>query len=171
MKKAVIGVMMLGIASLGYSQGANSTMEEVKLVGVEISPINESYMDKVADGTISQRVLELERKASRFNIKESRFFNPSGLSIVKFRQNNGNMLATYDGNGKILSTKEKYRNLPLPTDVRNTIFRENPEWTMHSNAYLVSYDHGKEVKKEYRAQIRKGNLKKNFSITVDGNKK
>lgn len=171
MKNAVFGAMMLGIASLGYSQGTNSKIDEVKLSGVEITPRNLDYMDRVSEGTVSFRVLQLEKKASRYVIKESPFFNEqSKVFYVTFRQKNGNILAKYDRNGKILESMERFKNILLPPAVRNSIYKENPGWTLHSNAYLVSYNQGKEVKKKYKAQIRKGSQKKSLRLTFDGSK-
>ncbi len=171
MKKAVFGAMMLGIASLGYSQSTNSKIDEVKLSGVEVAPRNLTYWDGVSEGTISDRVLVLEKKASRYNIKEMPFFNDrSKVFYVNFKQNKGNILATYDRDGKILTSSERFKDIALPPAVRNSIYKENPGWTLHSNAYLVSYSHGKDVKKTYKALIRKGNLKKYLRLGVDGNK-
>ncbi len=168
MKKAVFGAMMLGIASLGYSQSTNSKIDEVKMSGVEVAPRNLAYMDKVSEGTISDRVLVLEKKASRYNIKEAPFFNNRSEKFqVAFKQKDGNIFATYDRDGKILTSSEKFKDIALPPVVRNTIYKDNPGWILHSNAYMVSYNHGKDVKKTYKAQIRKGNLKKYLKLALD----
>lgn len=169
MKKLLIGTLFIGLASLGFSQSSNDVMEEVKLSDVAVTP-NQAYLDKVRDGTISYRVFTLEKKASRYTIKESPFYNGSGgLHKIKFAQKIGNILATYDPKGKILSTSERYKNVMLPKAVRNRVYTEYPGWKMEDNAYLVSYHHKKGTKKMYKIQVRKDRLKKNLKIDAEGN--
>ncbi len=170
MKKFLIGTMIIGLASLGYSQNANRTMNEVRLSDVTITPLNIDYIEKVREGTVSKRVFTLEKKASRYNITESPFFNPRGLSKINFAQKKGKILATYTGNGKIVSTSERYKDLLLPIAVRNAIYKGHPGWTMYGNAYLISYHHKKGVKKFYKIRIRRDNLTMNLRFDIDGNR-
>ncbi len=171
MKKVVFGLMIIGLANLVYSQGTNGKIEEIKLSGVEIAPRNLVYIDKVSEGTVSERVLTLERQASRFNIKESPFFdNHSNSFEVSFKQKDGNIRATYDRDGKILSSSEMFKNIALPQAVRNNMYKESPGWTMQKNAYLVTYSSDKDVKKVFKIQVRKDNVKKYLKLDIKGNR-
>lgn len=170
MKKLIIGIMILGLASLGYAQSATSEMEEVKLSDVTLTPLNTDYLNKMQEGNIADRVFILEKKASRYNVKESPFFNPLGLSEIYFSQKRGKILATYNSNGKIVSTSERYKDLILPMPVRNAVFKGYPGWTIYGNTYLVSYWQNKGTKKAYKIKIRKDGLKKNLKFDVDGNR-
>lgn len=171
MKKAVIGLMMLGMASLAYSQSTNVKIEEVKLSGVEVSPRNEAYIDKVWEGTVAPRVIALEKLASRYNIKESPFYDGESTRFsVKFSEKNGFISAVYDRDGKIVSTHENFKNVALPKAVRNSAYLEYPDWTFEGNAYSVFYDHRKGAKKLYKVQLRKDRIKKNLKYDIVGNK-
>ncbi len=170
MKKLVIGMLFLGLASLGFSQSSNAGLEEVKLSDVTITPLNLDYIDKVREDDVSEKVFTMEKKASRYNIKESPFFNNhAGLFKIKFSKKNGRIIAVYDREGKIRSTMERYKDLMLPPAVRNSVYRAHPDWTMVGNAYLVSYHYNNGVKKVYKVKIAKGDLQKKLKMDTQGN--
>lgn len=168
MKKFLIGTMIMGLASLTYSQNSNGDPAEIKLSDVEIG-LNLAYLDEVQNGVQSNRVISLERKASRFIVKESKFFSPYGLSKVKFARKLGNIQATYDPEGNILSTYERYNNIVLPQLIRNKVYSEYPDWIMLNNTYSVAYDYKKGVRKMYKIQVEKDGLKKKLKFDSEGN--
>ncbi len=170
MKKLVIGTLFLGLASLGFSQSSDADFGQVKLSDVTVSPINLDYIDKVREGAISEKVFTMEREASRYNIKKSRFFNNHQKSFeIKFSKKNGRITAIYDRNGKIRSTWERYKDLSLPPAVRNSVYKAYTGWTMVGNAYMVSYHSNFGVKKVYKVRMAKGDVKKNVKIDTEGN--
>lgn len=169
MKKFLIGTMIMGLASLTYSQNSNGDQAEIKLSDVEIG-LNLAYLDEVQNGIQSNRVISLERKASRFNVKESIFFGgPYGLSQVKFARKKGNILATYDPKGNILYTYERYNNIVLPRLIVNKVYSEYPDWIILNNTYSVAYDYKKGVRKMYKIQVEKDGLKKKLKFDSEGN--
>ncbi len=126
-------------------------------------------MDKVGEGTISHRALSLERKASRYRIKKSPFFDGDPREFeIHFSQGNGKIAATYDQSGRILKTYERFKNLAFPPKIRNAIYGKYPNWSIHKDSYSVSYDYRQGVKKEYRAQLRKNNAKLNIELDGTG---
>lgn len=167
MKKMVIGAMMLGLASLSHAQNANGEFEVVRLKNVDVTSTNKVYEDKVCSENLPNHVIELERTASRFKIRESMFFDKTSKDFeINFIAENGDLTATYDRNGKILRTSERFKNLTFPFEIRNSIYRKYPDWTIHKDAYLVSYDHVNGAKKVYRAQLRKNG--KRINVMLDG---
>ncbi len=170
MKKSVIGTLFLGLASLGFSQSSDANFKQVKLSDVTVSPINLDYIDKVREGAISEKVFTMEKKASRYNIKESPFFNNHEETFeIRFSKKNGRITAIYDRNGKIQSTIERYKDLKLPPAVRNSVYKAYTGWTMVGNAYLVSYHSKLGVKKVYKVRMAKGDLQTNVKIDTEGN--
>lgn len=169
MKNLLSGIMILGLASLMYSQSSDTAMDEVKLSDVTVSPINGDYMNEVSLGTNSIRVFTLEQKASRYKLKESPFFNERGLSKIQFTQKKGRIKATYNVNGKIVAASERYEDLKLPVAVRNTVYKQNPDWSMQGNVYTVNYHHKKGTTKVYKIHFKKGSQKMNLKYDADGN--
>ena len=169
MKNYAIGLLVLGFASLGYSQDPDNEMDEVQLSDVVVTPINLSYIAKVQDKSTPEPVIKLENKAARYNVKNSPVFDEDFDAYeVIFSQTNGSIMATYDGNGKITSTKEKYKDLTLPFKVRNAIYKKYPGWTIHSDVYVVSYKHDGKLKQIYEARITKDNMKKRVKCDTEG---
>lgn len=170
MKKVLIGTIFLGLASLGYSQSSDCKEHQIKLSNVEVSPTDQIYLDMVRDDTISSKVYTLEKKASRYNIKEHPFFNAdnNGRYRVGFFKGKGKIMATFGQNGKILYAKESYFDFKLPNAVRDSFYEKYPDWAMQSTAYTVHYN-GKEAKKSYKVQIGKDGMKKTLQLDFEGN--
>ena len=165
MKKLFLGMLFLGLANLAYAQNSDGASEEIKLSDVEVTPINLPYLDKVQEGVRSEWVITLEKKASRYNVKTSPYFGgPLALSKVKFAHRNGSIFATYNPEGKLLHTHERYENIALPNAIRNRVSSEFPEWSMSKNIYSVNYNHKKGAKKLYKIQVEKDGIKKSLKL-------
>ncbi len=169
MKKLLIGIYILGLTNLAYSQYLNGGLE-VELEGITVTPLNIDYLHKVKEGTISKKVLNLENMAAEYDITKSPLFNNHiPYYNINFTQPNGQILATYDGRGKLVRSFERFKNIAFPIPVRNSIYRAYPGWTVKGNTYLVSYYHNKDLKKVYRVQLGKDGLKKKLKIDSMGN--
>ncbi len=57
---------------------------------------------------------------------------------VKFKTRKGFLLATYDANGDLKETFQKFKNIPLPRSVWSEIYNDNLGWSMASNIYIAS---------------------------------
>lgn len=167
--------MAIGLTSLCFSQNNSNGIAEVQLKGVVVSAINNSYLIDVLDVSTSPRVRQLQLEAAKFNIKDAKGYDSNIESIqVVFKQSTEKnqprdiIKATYDKNGTITSAAEKFNNIILPPAVRSGIFKHHNGWEMKKNSYQVSYRPGKEVKKIYNVQLKKGKLKKNLKLDSDG---
>ena len=170
MKNLVIGLFVLGLTSLGFSQNTNSNVEEVKLESVTVTPRNLSYLDKVQDKSMSDHVKFLEDKASVYNVCELPEFDGRKESFKTiFRASKGYIIATYSNNGMILKTRERYSDIKLPKTVIKSVLSQYPNSDFLKVVYTVDYDHQKDVKKTYKIQIMKDNLIKNLKISSGGN--
>ena len=175
MKKLIIGLMALGLTGLCFSQNSTSGIAEVQLKGVVVSATNNSYLIDVLDGNTSPRVRQLQLEAAKYNIKDTKGYDPNFESIqVVFKQSTGKkqsrdiIKATYDKNGKITNASEKFNNIILPPTVRSSIYKDHNGWDLKKNSYQVSYRPGKEVKKVYKVQLKNGKLKKNLKLDSNG---
>ncbi|WP_274476194.1 hypothetical protein [Mangrovimonas aestuarii] len=181
MKTLLIGLVLLGLTSLTKTQAQSNeqigavALEDVVISAdnIEVLPVNLSYIHSVVDEDTPTRVRDLEGHAARFDIKETEEFDSRYEAYeVIFKERNGGtgrIVATYDSDGKILRSYEKFTDLLLPPTVRNAVFKAHPGWTLQKDAYLVSYFHNRDVKKVYKVQITKGDEKKNLKLDIDGN--
>ena len=180
MKNLVIGLFVIGLTTLGFSQEKNGQVDEVQLKDVVISHdntnealltnINYTYLDKVQDKSTSEHVKELESVASRFNVMDSPKFDGRDDSFKTiFRGTKGYIIATYDSKGKILSTQERYRDIKLPKNMIISVLKEYPNSDFLKMVHTVSYEDSKEVRKVYRIQIMHANSKKKLKIIANDN--
>ena len=79
-------------------------------------------------------------------------------------------MATYDKNGKLLRTAERFKNVALPSAVRNAVFSRYPEWNIYKDIYTVNYYHEKSSnsKKVYKLLLEKGDERMRVKTTENG---
>ncbi|MBA6155682.1 hypothetical protein H3Z83_03980 [Tenacibaculum sp. S7007] len=174
MKKLVIGFLFLGLTSLTHSQVENGT-PNITLEAVTIKPLNLSYLKNVQDKNTPEVAVALENEAARYDITEDPIFDREFEAyevVFKAKTEGGStglITATYDSEGKILKSVEKYKNILLPKTVREAIWEKYPNWVIHKDVYLVSYKNNKDARKLFRVQIRKDGNKKNLKLGYNGN--
>lgn len=168
MKNQLIGLFLLGFANLSHAQ-----FNEVKLADVIISPLNISYLDAVKDNDTPEITRQLELQAAQFDITESPVFDEQYDAYeVVFRENNSKrttIVATYDNNGQILNSYEKFNDVSVPPAVRNAVYNEFPNWKIYSDTYLVTYYSDKKAKRVFKLKIKKDNKRKTLKLDVSGN--
>ncbi len=168
MKTLITGLLVVGFASLGFSQ--SSGIEQVELSEISVIPFNTTYLNQVQDENTPERVKEIENVASQFDIMESKTYNEKYDAYeVIFKETNGRIIATYDKHGKIISSSERFHDVLLPYKVRRAVFKQYPDWTLQKNSYLVSYYLNKDVKKVYRVLLKKDGERKNLKVDTSGN--
>lgn len=164
MKKVLISLFVVSFIGLSYSQENNET-KEVVLESVTVIPINKTYLDRVQDATMSIHIKDLENRVAQCDITNSRNYDGSDRPFEAiFKSSKGYIFATFDKDGKVLTTSEKFKNVKLPEPIRNAIFEDYPDWILLSDTYTVHYKGENDVKKTYKVKIGKGNLKKTFRI-------
>lgn len=170
MKNVVIGLFVLGLTSLGFSQNTNREIEEVQLEGVEISNVNHDYLEKVQDIVLAVNVRSMENEASVFDVKGLDEFDGRKESFkVKFKGIKGYILADYDRNGIIIKTSERYKDIALPSNLFKAVLKQYPNSSLLKVAYSVDYDAQKTVEKTYNIQIMNDGKKKNLKISPGSN--
>jgi hypothetical protein len=165
MKNLVIGLFVLGLTSLGFSQNTNSEVEKVQLKGVVVSDVNLNYLEKVQDKTLSDHVILMENEASIFDVKGVDEFDGRKESFKAiFKGSKGYIIADYDSNGKILKTTERYKDIKLPIIVIKSVLRQYPNSNFLKVVYTVDYNDQKNVEKTYKIQILNDGRKRNLKI-------
>lgn len=175
MKTLIISLLTIGLFNLGTAQ-TNGNLEAIKLENVTIKPLNISYIKKVQDSETPPFAKALEDKAARYDITESPIFDREFeayevvFETVKENGADGMIMATYDKEGKILNSIERYENVSLPKTIRDVCYKQYPNYRIHKDFYLVSYNYDKEkANKIYKVQMRNGKSKKNLKIDSYGN--
>ena len=73
---------------------------------------------------------------------------------ISFYTPDGNIIADYNVNGKILKTTEKYKNVRLPLEVLQAVAKRFPNWSILEDTYHINYDCEKGVtRKVYKIKL------------------
>ena len=170
MKKVIL--LLIAVFALNL---ATAQTQEITLENINIRPLNLTYLKSVQDKNTPAFVKALESKAARFDITESPIFDREFESYevvfdaVKKDGADGTIMATYDQDGKIINSVERYKNVSLPKAVREACQAEYPDFKIQKDVYLVSYNHHhKSVKKYYKVQMTKGSKRKQIKIDANG---
>lgn len=167
MRTPIISVVTVLFCSITFSQNMYRAPSTVDLKLITVRPLNISYVQSVVDERMPEVVTKMENKAARYNITENPIYDGNFEAYeVIFSQNNGTIIATYDQNGKIIQSSERFKNITLPSFIRNKIHAEHPGWIIHSDLYLVSYYGNMEVKKVCKIQLRKDGQRRNLKIEI-----
>ena len=165
MKTLFINLIAICLVTVGFAQTNGNQVEE--LSGVTVRPINLSYLNAVHDERMPESVAALENRAARYDITTSDVYERDFEAYeVVFEQSNGSIIATYDNRGQIIESLERFKDVTLPYEIRNTIQKLHPGWTIHSDVYLVSYYLDKGVDKVCKVQLRKDGKKKNIKLNL-----
>jgi hypothetical protein len=170
MKKLVIGLFVLGLSSLGFSQNNNGEVKEVTLKDVVLTNVNFSYLEKVQDKDISDHVILLQNEAAGFDVSgNSEFDGRNEPFKIIYRGSKGYIIAIYDNIGKIIKTREQYKDIKLPVYIMKSVLNQYPKSGLLKVIYTVSYNNQKEIKKTYKIQIISDHKKRNLKINTGDN--
>ncbi len=160
MKNLINSILVLIFSSQVFAQ-------VIQLPEVVITAVNYKYLNAVDSDQNDLSVQSLEEKVALYDIKSQDFYNDDyGTYFVSFYIPDGKILAAYDKDGKLIRTIEKFKNVKLPTNVREAIAERFPNWSMVSDVYKVNYHKNNEtVKKEYKVRLSNGD--KTMKVKID----
>ena len=143
----------------------------IELDEVIIYPVKYKYIYEVVDDDIDQSVKDLQVKLGEFDVTKEEYYNDEYDSYnVSFYIPKGYAVATYDKDGKLLRTIERYKNVKLPLAVSEALAERFPKWTVDKDIYKVSYSEPEwESKKTYKLKLTNGEKTIRVKTDQDGN--
>lgn len=164
MKKILVGLFAFGLTIQSYAQ-------IVELPEIEIVAVNYKYLDDVNESDAAQPVKMLQQEVAAFDLKNSEFYaDEYDDYFISFYIPQGKILASYDKDGNILRTVERYKNIALPKDVAISVGKHYTGWTIGENAYLVNYHDQKGItRKEYKILLEKDGRRMRIKTDEKGN--
>lgn len=107
---------------------------------VSIVASSYKYLNAVDNKEKALPIRMLESRAATYDVKKSEFYdNDDDGYYVSFSIPNGKILATYDKDGKLQRTEEKFKNTKLPVAVMRKISQLFPDWHTAEDFYIVNY--------------------------------
>jgi hypothetical protein len=155
-KKQLKIVSMIGLLFMVFSI---PSFAQDTLPGVTVISYNYKYLKSINDTNAAQSVKMLQKHSANYDVKSSEFYEEEyDEYIISFNIPKGEILATYDKEGKIIRTAERFKNVSLPPDVRKSVNARFPNWAIAKDFYLVSYyaDSKNPSKKMYKLLLENG---------------
>jgi hypothetical protein len=166
MKKLIIGLLFFGVATqFMFAQ----VIKPIELSEVHVA-VNYKYLDAIENKEVAVPVKMLEEKVAYFNLKESDLYSDEYDTYrVSFYIPEGQIVAAYDEDGKILRTIERFKNIKLPKTVVKSVTKRFPNWAIVEDAYKVDY-YGKSgiSRKSYKVKLKNKDKKMVVKVDEDG---
>ena len=163
MKKLFFSLCLLGLTIQAYAQ--ITVLPEVSITA------NYKYLNAFNSEDMPEGVKVLREEVALYDLKNSDIFlDEYDTYFVSFFIPEGKILAVYDNDGMLLRTVEKFKDIKLPKDVRNSVFNKYPGWTITKDIYKVSYHHEKGVTKEqFEIKLKNDDKTIRTKVDIDGN--
>lgn len=129
----------------------------------DLTKTNSAYLKENETVQFSSIIKQWRDQLVNYNLKDTSVFNNSekGIYHVVFKNKQVDITVNYNYNGEILSTKETYKNIKIPLELRIKISKVYPEYSFIKNAYHLTYSYKNGIEKQYyRIQIGNGNEKR-----------
>ncbi|APG59600.1 hypothetical protein [Christiangramia salexigens] len=174
MKKFILLILVAGWVLNSYSQEVIH-LEEAE---VTFTPSAKIILNDLADG----RVIVKENYARQFESNAIKFLvenfdiygfmraNKSGdfdEYLVTVKSKKGYLRANYDSDGSLVSTFQKFKNIPLPKSIRDQVFASYNTWELTNTAYIAKSQGTQIDDEKYIVTLRKGNMKEKIKISPD----
>ncbi len=163
MKRILTGLLIFGLTIQSYAQ--ITELPEIEIVGV-----NYKYLDAAGEADVAEPVKMLQRRAATFDLKNSEYYQDEyDTYFISFFIPEGKILASYDRDGKLLRTAEKFKDIALPRAVAEAVAKRFPGWTIAEDVYLVNYHEAKGASKKYKLLLENGDKRMRIKTDEKGN--
>jgi hypothetical protein len=164
MKNLFLFLLVCGLSTPVFAQ-------IIELDTIVIRPIKYKYIYEVVDKDIDQSVKNLQMMLGKFDITKEEYYEDEYESYrLSFYIPKGYAVATYDKDGNLLRTIERYKNVKLPLAVSRALLERFPNWTVDKDIYKVSYSEPNwESKKTYKLKLTNGKKTIRVKTDEDGN--
>ena len=164
MKNLLMALIMFGLTIQAFAQTEREKLSEIEILGV-----NYKYLDALGTSEVATPVKILEKKIAAFDLKNATFYEDEEQDYnVYFAIPEGKILAVYDGEGEIMRTSEKFKDISLPLPVANAVVDKYPGWRISGDIYLVTYRRNKGATKIYKLFLEKGEEHKRVKTDENG---
>lgn len=158
-----------GSLSLALIAFSSVSFAQILLPEVKVVAASYKYLDAVDNKEVAQPVKMLEFKAAAYNVKQHEFYEDDyDTYYVSFYIPDGQILASYDKDGTLLRTAEKFRNTRLPAAVTTAVVTRFPKWIIAQDVYLVDYHEQNGVKKVYKLLLENGDKRLKVKLSENG---
>lgn len=129
---------------------------------VHTKSLNSNYLEMSLPEKSSNVVSTWKYRLANYDLKNSQIYDNSEKATYRFTYNSKQVgiIVIYNNLGGIISTKEKYNNIKLPSELMIKISKSYPGSVFEKNSYHTTYNSKSGIQKQYyKVQIKKGRKK------------
>lgn len=171
MRRIITFILVAGWVLASYSQ----EVIELEETTVNFEPTGEIVFEDYQKGIVKvkenyQKQFQLNAIAfvnENFDINRFRreSGNTDGDIYITVRSSNGMLKAMFDEKNYLVKTYQKFKNVPLPFDVRNQVYANYKGWTVSKDIYIASGSEANIDKEKYIVYLTKDNKREKIKIT------
>ncbi len=164
MRKVLLVLIIMGVSSQLFGQVQEENLNEVEVLGLHFK-----YLDAMDQSDVATSVKNIHKKVGNFDIHESELYDYQlENTCYTFEIPEGQVLATFDRNGNLLTTVEKFKNTKLPYSVGRALAVEYPGWSFDKIYYTINYHYETGIEKKYKLIISKEGKTKRVILNPHG---
>ncbi|NJY63805.1 hypothetical protein HC174_13730 [Salinimicrobium sp. CDJ15-81-2] len=172
MKKLIIVLLLFGFIGTGHSQILlKETKLEYRPESMKLDPVSNTLTIKISEksyGEFNKDPLAFVK--NQFDIQRVLKDNEKedyDSYQVSFKSTKGHLLANFDGDGDLISSFQKFKNVRLPEDARMQILQQYRDAVITGNKH-VAISKGWDVQKEfYKVKLRDGDKTRTVKVNKD----
>lgn len=152
-------------ASVALRSSAQIILPEVKIIASTYK-----YLNATDNKEMAQPVKMLEFQAATYDVKKSEYYQDEYDGYyISFYIPDGEILAAYDKDGKLLRTAEKFKNTKLPVVIRDAVMQRFPNWRISQDTYQVYYyDNKEKADKVFKLLLENGDKRMKVKLNDKG---
>ncbi len=163
MKTLVLYLVLVAMATTAYAQEITE-LNEAKVGFAPLSSdvlrngdsfsykVNESYANEFERDPLAfmDSYFNIDNFISQVEEEEYDSY------VVTFKSENGNLKADFNGEGDLVRSDSKFKNMLLPEDLREQIYKDHQGWVMVKNVRITSGNDGLISKDIYKVKLKNG---------------
>lgn len=174
MRNLIFCLLLLGFTSIGHSQiELMETRIDYSPASMKVDPATNTVTLKIPEKHYGEfqndPLIFLQRN---FNIHQFLQENQEMGFVttqVVLKSRKGHLRANYNDEGDLISTYQKFRNVALPEEARQEIFRNYPGYTVVKNKHIATSKRGVINKEFYKVKLQNGNKAKRLRLDKSEN--
>ena len=156
-----IGVLIFGFSLRAFAQ-------EV-LPEITVKAVHYKYLSAVDHKELAQPVKMVQKMAAEYDVRKSEYYEDEyDTYFISFVIPQGELLATYDQDGKLLRTAEKYKNISLPSAVTQAVKTKYAGWNIAEDTYLVNFYEKGTATRVYKLTLQNGDKRMKVKLNENG---
>ena len=164
MKTCILGLLLLGLTNLTFSQNDMAFNNVNPNIEVTYAKTNNKA---IVSNQSSKRITAFQNEVSKYDITSKPIYTPNNPSIytVVFKEAKNVITNVYSQDGEVISSEQKFESIRLPDHMSLSIIENYPNWSIKNAKCVIRYEKNKHTIVTYKIKISNGTKNKTVKVT------